>query len=69
MDMAVLFNGQVSSRWSSSPRLGRFLQQIKDMGYADKYSARGEAIHLIGVAFSKVSRSIVEFEVEILQIG
>jgi hypothetical protein len=42
------------------------LQQIKDMAYADKYKARGEPIHLIGVAFSKASRNIVEFEVETL---
>lgn len=40
------------------------LQQIKDRGYADKYRARGEAIHLIGVEFSREQRSVVGFEVE-----
>jgi hypothetical protein len=40
------------------------LQQIKDRGYADKYRARGEPIHLIGVEFSKENRNIVGFEVE-----
>lgn len=47
---------------------GRALQQIKDKGYADKYRARGEPIHLIGVEFSKASRNIVGFEVETLLI-
>jgi hypothetical protein len=44
---------------SAHPR-DQALQQIKDMGYADKYRARGEPIHLIGVAFSKASRNIVD---------
>ena len=43
---------------------GTALQQIKNRGYADKYRARGEPIHLIGVEFSKDSRNIVGFEVE-----
>ena len=43
---------------------GTALQQIKDRGYADKYRARGEPIHLIGVEFGKNSRNIVGFEVE-----
>jgi hypothetical protein len=34
------------------------------MRYADKYRARGEPIHLVGVEFSKDSRNIVGFEVE-----
>ena len=42
------------------------LQQIKDKGYADKYRTRGEPIHLIGVEFSKASRSMVGFEIEAL---
>ena len=43
---------------------GTALHQIKDRGYADKYRARGEPIHLIGVEFRKDSRNIVGFEVE-----
>ena len=43
---------------------GRALQQIKDRGYADKYRATGEPIHLIGVEFSRESRTVVGFEVE-----
>ena len=45
---------------------GRALAQIKDKGYADKYLADGQPIHLIGVEFSKASRSVVGFEVETL---
>jgi len=67
IDMAVLFEGQVYLFEFKVVELtpeGRALQQIKDKGYADKYRARGEPIHLIGVEFSKASRNIVGFEVE-----
>ena len=47
-------------------RSGAALQQIKDKGYAGKYKVRGEPIHLIGVEFSKASRSMVGFEIESL---
>ena len=43
---------------------GGALEQIKRNNYADKYRARGEPLHLIGVAFGKTSRNIVGFEVE-----
>jgi hypothetical protein len=43
---------------------GAALQQIKDRGYADKYRALGQPIHLIGVEFSKDKRAVVGFEVE-----
>lgn len=69
IDMAVLFEGQVLLFEFKVVELtpeGRALQQIKDKGYADKYRARGEPIHLIGVEFSKASRNIVGFEVETL---
>ncbi|MEY4980192.1 MAG: hypothetical protein RLZZ352_2462 [Pseudomonadota bacterium] len=67
IDMAVLFGGEVLlfefKVVELSPQ-GKALQQIKDKGYADKYRARGEPIHLIGVEFSKDSRNVVGFEVE-----
>jgi hypothetical protein len=69
IDMAVLFESQVLLFEFKVVELtpeGRALQQIKDKGYADKYRARGEPIHLIGVEFSKASRNIVGFEVETL---
>lgn len=67
IDMAVLFNGQVFLFEFKVVELvpqGRALQQIKDMAYADKYRARGEPIHLVGVEFSKAERNVVGFEVE-----
>ena len=71
IDMTVLFNGQVflfEFKVVEMTPAGQALQQIKDMAYADKYKARGEPIHLIGVAFSKASRNIVEFAVETLAV-
>jgi hypothetical protein len=67
IDMAVLFNGQVYLFEFKVVELvpeGRALQQIRERGYAEKYRARGEPIHLIGVEFSRESRSVVGFEVE-----
>ena len=69
IDMTVLFGGAV---WLFEFKVvelvpqGRALQQIKDKGYADKYKARGEPIHLIGVEFSRAERNIVGFGVETL---
>ncbi|MBC7682427.1 MAG: ATP-binding protein [Ferruginibacter sp.] len=66
LDMAVQFNQQVYlfefKVVESSPD-GRALQQLIDRGYADKYRALGQPIHLIGVEFSKEARSVVGFEV------
>ena len=65
IDMTVLFNAQVYLFEFKVVELipeGKALQQLKDKGYADKYRARQEPIHLIGVEFSKDSRSVVGFE-------
>ena len=72
IDMTVLFNHQVFLFEFKVVELnpaGQALQQIKDKGYADKFKARGEPIHLIGVEFSKATRNIVGFEVETLQVA
>jgi hypothetical protein len=45
------------------------LQQIKDKGYARPYLAGGLPIHLIGVEFSRASRTVVGFETETLQLA
>ena len=45
---------------------GSAMQQIKDKGYANRYLAEQQPIHLIGVEFSKAKRSVVRFEVETL---
>jgi hypothetical protein len=69
IDMTVLFDGQVFLFEFKVVELnpaGKALEQIKTQGYADKYRARGEPIHLIGVEFSKANRNIVGFEVETL---
>ena len=69
IDMSVLFNGQVylfEFKVVEDAPQGRALQQIRDKGYADKYRARGEPVHLIGVEFSREERSVVGFEVETL---
>jgi hypothetical protein len=66
IDMTVLFNGHVyifEFKVVNKGTTGSALKQIKDRGYADKYRARGEPIHLVGVAFNKASRNIVGFEV------
>lgn len=68
--MAVLFEGAVFLFEFKVVDLlpqGRALQQIKDKGYAGKYLARGEPVHLVGVEFSRADRNIVGFEVETLR--
>ncbi len=42
---------------------GSALAQLQERRYADKYRARGELIHLIGVEFSSATRNITAFEV------
>ncbi|WP_233093907.1 ATP-binding protein [Azotobacter chroococcum] len=69
IDMTVLFNGHVylfEFKVVELTPAGQALQQLKDKGYADKYRARGEPIHLLGVEFSRDSRSVVGFVVESL---
>ncbi|MEN9904799.1 MAG: hypothetical protein RLZZ555_1364 [Pseudomonadota bacterium] len=71
IDLTVLFEGMVllfEFKVVEQVPEGRALQQIKDRGYADKYRARGEPIHLIGVEFSREQRSVVWFEVESLAV-
>ena len=67
LDMAVEFNGnvylfefKVVERASEGAALG----QLKERGYAAKYRGRGEAIFLIGVEFSRETRTLAAFEVE-----
>ena len=42
---------------------GSALAQLQERGYAAKYRARGEPIHLIGVEFSRATRNLTAFEV------
>ncbi len=41
---------------------GAALRQLSERGYAEKYRAAGEPIHLIGVEFSEASRNITAFD-------
>lgn len=69
LDMALKFNNHIYLFEFKVVELtpeGRALQQIKDRGYADKYRTLNQPIHLIGIEFSKESRSVVGFEVESL---
>ena len=66
-DMAVRFGGNVylfEFKVVEQATEGAALAQLKERGYAAKYRARGEPIHLIGVEFSKETRNVTAFEVE-----
>ncbi len=66
IDMTVRFNGQVYLFEFKVVELapeGRALEQLRSRRYADKYAGLGQPVHLIGVEFSKESRSVVGFEV------
>ncbi|MBA4256884.1 MAG: hypothetical protein C0445_13525 [Polaromonas sp.] len=65
--MTVLFSGQLclfEFKLVELTSADHALEQIKDMGCVDRCRARGDPIHLSGVACSKTSRNIVGFEVE-----
>lgn len=67
LDLVVRFNGQIYLFEFKVVELepeGQALRQIKERGYADKYRAEGQPIHLIGVEFSREQRRVVRFEVE-----
>ncbi|KDB51228.1 hypothetical protein X805_31810 [Sphaerotilus natans subsp. natans DSM 6575] len=69
IDMAVLHAGRVflfEFKVVERQATGEALRQIKDRGYADKYRARGEPIHLVGIEFGRAERNVVGFEVETL---
>ena len=41
---------------------GAALAQLRERDYAAKYRGRGEPIHLIGVEFSRKTRTVTAFE-------
>ena len=68
IDMAVRFNQRIYLFEFKVVELapeGAALAQIKAKGYADKYRGEGWPIILIGVEFSRESRNIVGFEIEV----
>jgi len=69
LDLALRFNAQVYLFEFKVVELGpegRALAQLEARGYADRYRASGEPIHLIGVEFSREQRTVVGFEVRSL---
>ena len=69
VDMTVKLAGQIylfEFKVVESLPDGRAIEQIKAKGYAEKYRALGHPIHLIGVEFSRESRNIVGFDVELV---
>ncbi len=67
LDMAVLFNGNVylfEFKVVERVSAGAAIRQLKERDYAAKYRGRGEPIYLIGVEFSRQTRTLAAFEVE-----
>ena len=66
LDMAVRAGGHVylfEFKVVELSGAGTALAQLQERGYADKYRAAGEPIHLIGVEFSRETRNVTAFEV------
>ena len=69
IDMAVLLSDRIYLFEFKVVELvpnGKALQQLKDKRYADKYRHAGLPVSLVGVAFSRQSRNVVGFEVEVV---
>ena len=66
-DMAVFFGGNIylfEFKVVEQAGEGAALAQLRERGYADKYRASGDPIHLIGVEFSRETRNVTAFAVE-----
>ena len=69
LDMTVVFSEQiylfefkvVASQGAEGAE-GKAIAQLRERNYAEKYRGRGWPIHLIGVEFSKETRTLVGFE-------
>jgi hypothetical protein len=69
IDMMVRLGGRIllfEFKVVDGEAQGSAMQQLKDKQYADKYRAEGLPIHLIGVEFSKKTRNVVGFELEVV---
>ena len=67
LDMTVLYHGHIfllEFKVIEQSGSGTALAQLQQRGYADKYRARSEPIHLIGIDFSSRTRNIERFEAE-----
>ncbi len=66
IDMTVRFNGHIylfEFKVVEFAPEGKVLRQLMDKGYADKYRALEQPIHLVSVEFSRDKRVVVGFEV------
>ena len=66
VDLAVRYRGNVylfEFKVVEMAPEGAALAQLQARGYAEKYRALGEPIHLLGVEFSRDARNIAAFEV------
>ena len=67
VDMTVRFNGcvyLVEFKVVESAPAGAAMEQLKAMGYADKYRGSYHPVWLIAVEFSKAARNLAAFEAE-----
>ncbi len=65
LDLAVRHAGQVflfEFKVVERKPAGSAIAQIRERGYAEKYRAGGESIHLIGVEVGRQARNLVAFE-------
>ena len=65
LDMAVRAAGRVylfEFKVAEMAPPGSALAQLRERRYADKYRAAGQPIHLVGVEFSRATRTITAFE-------
>ncbi len=66
-DLALCFGGAVYVFEFKVVELageGSALSQLRAKGYADKYRGRGAPIHLVGIEFSRETRTVASFDVE-----
>jgi hypothetical protein len=66
IDMTVKFNDNIYLFEFKVVEIvpeGKALEQLQNRNYTQKYQALNQPIHLIGVEFSKESRSVIGFEV------
>ncbi len=67
LDMAVRTGGHVylfEFKVVEQAGEGAALAQLRERGYAAKYLGRGKSIHLIGVEFSRKTRTLTAFEAD-----
>ncbi len=67
LDMAVRAVGRVylfEFKMVDREPEGKAVAQLRERRYADKYRHLGEAIHLVGVEFSRETRNVAAFTVE-----